>query len=490
MASSQETRLFINNEFVAAKHKERLTLINPFDESTVTSDVHTAGPEDVDAAVSAATTALKGDYGKLTGAQRGALMNKLADLIEKNAEALAKAESIPTGRPVSMIQNFDLPHLAATYRYYAGWADKLPGRHIPADNGSYRVVRYEPVGIAAGIASWNATFLYIGWKIAPALAAGCTFIFKASEKSPLGALAIAPLFAEAGFPPGTVNFISGSRLTGELLASHPRIHKISFTGSINAGKAVQQAATKSNLKRVTLELGGKSAAIVFNDADLSVAIPNVGPGFLANSGQICAASSRVLVQEDIAPKLIAALKDIFAQSAAALDGSPQDPATQLGPLVDKLQFERVMSFISSDDAKASELVVGGKRHTERGYGVDPTIYLNPAEDSKLWKDEIFGPVLSIRTFKTEAEAIALANDSDYGLAATVYTNDVTRALRVSSKLETGSVSVNAMFMPDVQMPFGGWKQSGVGRELGEDGVRAYLEAKSVFVNMNVPERAE
>lgn len=480
-----ETRLFINNEYVEAKHKERLTLTNPFDESTVTSDVHTAGPEDVDAAVSAASEALKGEYGKLTGAQRGALMLKLADLIEKKGAELAKIESLPTGRPVSMIQHFDIPHVAATFRYYAGWADKLPGRHLPADNGSYRIVRYEPVGVAAGIASWNATFLYVGWKMAPAIAAGCSFIFKASEKSPLGAVAIAALFKEAGFPPGAVSFVTGARLTGELLASHPHINKISFTGSIPAGKAVQAAATKSNLKRVTLEMGGKSPAIVFDDANLDVTIPSVGPAFLANSGQICAASSRLLVQESVAPKLIEALKGIFEQSAAGLDANPQDPATQLGPLVDKLQFDRVMSYISSGKSSA-ELVAGGARHADKGYGVNPTIFLNPADNAAIWKEEIFGPVLAVRTFKTEDEAIRLANDTTYGLAATVYTSDVTRALRVSSALESGSVSINAPFMPDVQMPFGGWKQSGVGRELGEEGLKAYLEVKSVFVNMNMP----
>lgn len=339
--------------------------------------------------------------------------------------------------------------------------------------------------MAAGIASWKVTFLYIGRKIAPAIAAGCIFIFKASEKSPLGALVMASLFKEAGFPPGAVNFISGNRLTGELLASHPHINKISFTGSIAAGKAVQGTATKSNLKRVTLEMGGISAALVFDDADLSITIPAVGPGFLTNSGQICTAASRVLVQESIAPKAHLRPQGHLRPVRRPLDANPQDPTAQLGPLVDKLQLDKVMTYISSGTS-TSALIVGGVRHASTGFGVDPTIFLNPAVDAKIWKEEIFGHVLAIRTFKTEAEAIALANDTDYGLAATVFTSDVTRALRVSSALETGSVSVNAMFMPDVQMPFGGWKQSGVGRELGEEGLKAYLEVQSVFVNMNVP----
>ncbi|ETN36905.1 uncharacterized protein HMPREF1541_07892 [Cyphellophora europaea CBS 101466] len=488
-AGKFETRLFINNEYVDAKHHERLTLVNPFDESTITSDVHVAGPEDVDAAVDAAIVALKGEYGKLSGAQRGALLNKFADIIEKNAAALAEVESLPTGRPASMIVGFEIPMIAATFRYYAGWADKLPGRIVPSDSSKTRIVRYEPLGVAAGIASWNATLLYVGWKIAPAIAAGCTFIFKASEKSPLGALAVGALFKEAGFPPGVVQFVTGARLTGDLLASHPRINKISFTGSIPAGKAVQMAATKSNLKRVTLEMGGKSAAIVFNDANLDIAIQNVGPMFLFNSGQVCAATSRVLVQEQVAPKLIEALKSIFAQSAAGLDTNPLEPTAQLGPLVDKIQFDKVMGYINSGKESSAELVVGGQRHSDKGYGVDPTIFVNPQTDAKIWKEEIFGPVLAVRTFKTEDEAIALANDTSYGLAAQLYTSDVTRALRVSAALESGSVSVNAAFMPDTAMPFGGWKESGIGRELGEEGLRAYLEPKSIFISMEVPSPA-
>lgn len=351
--------------------------------------------------------------------------------------------------------------------------------------------------MAAGIASWNATLMYVGWKIAPAIAAGCTFIFKASEKSPLGALAIAPLFAEAGFPPGVVNFVSGARLTGELLASHPHINKISFTGSIAVGKAVQIAATKSNLKRVTLEMGGKSPAIVFNDADLSLAVPSLAV-FLFNSGQVCAASSRLLIQEEIAPQLVETLKGVFGAAKAGLDVNPSDPSASLGPLIDRVQFDKVLNYIAAATKEAeesaassdttsrpkSQLVVGGTRHAPTGFGVDPTIFLNPPLQSKIWTEEIFGPVLSVRTFKDEAEVIALANDTSYGLAATVYTSDVTRALRVSAELESGSVAINGPFMPDVTMPFGGWKQSGLGRELGEEGVRAYLEVKSVTVNVS------
>jgi aldehyde dehydrogenase (NAD+) len=236
-----------------------------------------------------------------------------------------------------------------------------------------RIVRYDPVGVAAGIASWNATFLYVGWKIAPAIAAGCTFIFKSSEKSPLGAIAVAELFKEAGFPPGVVNFVSGARLTGELLASHPHINKISFTGSIPVGKQVQIAATKSNLKRVTLEMGGKSPGIVFADADLSMAIPAIA-AFLFNSGQVCVASSRLMIEESIAPVIIEQIKGIFSGAAAGLDVNPSDPSAQFGPLVDKIQYEKVLNYISTaKDSSGAELVTGGKAHSDKGFGIDPTM---------------------------------------------------------------------------------------------------------------------
>ena len=411
-----ENKLFINNEHTPSRSSERLKLVNPWDDSSLTDDVHVAGPEDIDAAVTSAKAALKkGPYAKWTGAQRAAAMHRFADLVEKNADKLARLESLPTGRPVSMIKGFDVPNLVATFRYYAGWADKIHGKTMSEDNGTYKIVRYEPVGVCAGIASWNATFLYVGWKIAPALAAGCTFIFKPSEKSPLGVLAMATLFREAGFPPGVVQFVAGARETGRLLASHMDINKISFTGSIPAGKAVQDAATKSNLKRVTLEMGGKSPAIVFNDASMEAAIGGVGPGFLLNSGQICSASSRVLVQEDIAEKFSGALKQAFEQASGSLGSDPLEPTTAYGPLVDKTQFDRVMSYISIGKDTA-QLLTGGERKGEKGCAVEPTLFMNPKDGSKIWSEEIFGPVLSIKTFRTEEEAIEMANATTYGLA--------------------------------------------------------------------------
>ncbi len=507
------SKLYINGGFIASQGSERITLTNPWDESIVAEDIHVANSADVAAAVAASKIAFeKGPWKKFTGAQRAAAMLKFADLVEQNIDRLARLESLPTGRPISMIKGFDLPHMISVYRYYAGWADKIAGKTFPEENGTYKIVRYEPVGVCAGVASWNATFLYVGWKIAPALATGCSFIFKASEKSPLGVLGLASLYKEAGFPAGVVQFLTGGRETGSLLASHLDISKISFTGSVAGGRAVQAAAVKSNLKRVTLELGGKSPAIVFNDAPLEIAVGSVGQGFLFNSGQVCVAASRVLVQEDFAPKFIEAVKHQFEAVNKGMGPDPLEATTTHGPVVDKDQYDRVMGYLDIGKSDA-ELLTGGSRKGDKGYIVEPTIFLNPKQGSRIWNEEIFGPVMSIKTFKTEEEAIELANDTTYGLAgrfspsihssrqpkstgcpifpsftpanahitAQIYTTNLSRGLRVASALEAGGIGINAPYMPEVQAPFGGVKQSGNGRELGEEGLKAYLEAKTIEI---------
>ena len=415
-SNEYDGQLYINGAFVHSQGSERITLTNPWDESIVAEDVHVANSADVDAAVAASVAAgKKGPWKKFTGAQRAAAMLKFADLVEQNVDKLAHLESLPTGRPISMIKHFDLPHMISVYRYYAGWADKIAGKTFPEDNGNYKIVRYEPMGVCAGVASWNATFLYVGWKIAPALAAGCSFIFKASEKSPLGALGLAPLYKEAGFPDGVVQFITGARDTGSLLSSHMDIAKISFTGSVVGGRAVQQAAVNSNMKRVTLELGGKSPALVFNDAPLEAAVGAVSQGFLFNSGQVCVAASRVLVQEDFAPKFIEAVKQQFESVSNGMGANPLEPTTMHGPVVDKAQYDRVMGYIDIGKSDA-KLLTGGSRKGDRGCLIEPTIFMNPKKDSKIWSEEVFGPVMTIKTFKSEEEAIEIANDTTYGLA--------------------------------------------------------------------------
>ncbi|RDW67070.1 putative aldehyde dehydrogenase-1 [Coleophoma crateriformis] len=501
LPNSIETRLFINNEYVAAKSKETLTLVNPFDDSVIPAEVHVAGEEDVNDAVEAARAAFKtGPWSTYTGAQRAVHMHKFADLIEKNAVELATLDTISMGAPIAVLAGFIIPHVVAVFRYYAGWADKIQGESFGAEDGEYKIVRKEPLGVCAGIAPWNVPILYVAWKIAPALAAGNTYIFKSSEKSPLSALAIGKLVVEAGFPPGVLQFISGGPSTGSLLASHMDIAKISFTGSTAVGKIIQNLATNSNMKRVTLELGGKSPAVVFADADFENAVGSAADGFLVNSGQVCVAPSRLYIQDTIAPAFIEAVKSRFQALASTLGSDPRSMTTSHGPMADKKQFDRVMSYINIGK-RDGDPVVGGARKGDKGYFIEPTIFLDPDHNNPIYKEEIFGPVLNIVTFKTEEEAIALANDTNTGLsgnyfpllsgllhslsyamsAAAIYTNDLNRALRVSAQIESGTVSINKPHFPNVQVPFGGFKQSGSGQELGVYGLESFLQTKTVII---------
>lgn len=406
-------------------------------------------------------------------------MHKLADLIDENLEWLAELETAAMGAPISATKGI-ASVMSTWWRYYAGWADKVGGESLIDLDGTHRIVRYEPLGVCAGIASWNATLFYLCWKIAPAVAAGNTFIFKSSEKSPLGALRFAELVRKAGFPPGVINFVTGFGETGGLLASHQNIRKVSFTGSTATGRKIQIAAANSNLKRVTLELGGKSAAIVFDDANLELAMMHMSRGFLLNCGQVCAATSRLLVHESIAETFVDQLKSRFQGFAASL-GDPADPKTFLGPIADQMQRDRVMSFLDAAKQENLQVIAGGKTQGDRNQFIQPTVILNPPSTSTLYRDEIFGPVLVIKTFKTEDEAIDMANDSSYGLGAAIFTQDVPRALRLSSDLECGFVGINMPIVPTAWTPFGGSKESGYGREGGKQGLMAYMDAKTISV---------
>jgi len=483
-----ETRHFINNEYTlpSTPDPEKYTLRNPANDSHV-AEISFAGPLEVDAVVSAARKAFEGEWASFSGAQRAKCMLKFADLLEQNAEEIAKLDPLCMGMPVAISKMVQVPFCANSFRFYAGLADKIAGETYPPDttDGFYKLVTYEPLGVCAGIAAWNVPLVFLGWKVAPALAAGNTFIFKASEKAPLAILACGRLFKEAGFPLGVINFLNGGAATGELLAKHMDIDKISFTGSIATGRKVQNAATKSNLKKVTLGLGGKSPAIVFDDARLESAVKHCSEGFLLNCGQICFAASRIYVQESVAESFIQGLKAVFEAVGGALGTDPMEPATILGPLADQQQLKRVTAYL--DEAKnqsGGEVLVGGEKKGDQGCFVKPTVILSPDMKSKIYTEEVFGPVLTVTKFKSEEEVLQLANDSIYGLSACIFTSDIARALRVASKLKAGSVAINSSFLPDDKTPFGGYKQSGIGLECGKAALDSYLQAKTIKINMS------
>lgn len=367
---------------------------------------------------------------------------------------------------------------------YAGWADKVKGDTYPPDDGFFKFVTQVPLGVCAGITAWNASLHFMAWKSAPALATGNTCIIKPSEKSPLGTLAVGYLITAAGFPPGAFQILPGGGNVGAAISSHMKIAKVSFTGSTATGVKIQEAAARSNLKRVTLELGGKSPSIVFEDADIPTAVQWSIRAITINSGQVCAASSRLYVHESIMEPFMVALKNAFEGIGNALGADPQQLTTTFGPVIDEIQFQKIWEYIEVGKKSGAQLLTGGTKYEGKGTYIAPTIFVNAPDDSAIYKDEIFGPVLCAKSFRTEGEVLKWANDTQYGLAAAVFTKDLARALRVSSKLQAGTVSVNCALSVGPQVPMGGMKMSGNGRELGEYALRHYTEPKTIWIKVN------
>ncbi|KAM5350797.1 hypothetical protein ACJ41O_007302 [Fusarium nematophilum] len=475
------SKLYLNGQYVAAQSGETYSLKNPKDNSLVTENVPIAGPADVEAAVGHAEEAFHGPWSRFTAIQRTDCLVKLASLLDEELMPILTLDSLTSGIPISLGPVRERNYIRNCVLYYAGWTDKQRGDYFPDDDGFVKLVRHEPLGVCAAINPFNAPLACFFLKAAPALATGNVMIVKPSEKTPLGSLAAAPLFERAGFPPGVIQVITGPGSTGALLADHMRIRKISFTGSVATGRMIQVAAARSNLKRVTLELGGKSPAIVFEDANLENALTWTINAILTRSGQLCVAASRVYVQKSIAAQFIQEYKK---RMKAAVDdlGDPQDPDVKLGPMVDESQLERVKKMVERGRSEA-ELLVGGVQHGDTGCFMEPAVFLNPKDDAEIYRSEVFGPVSVIKTFETEEEVLKLANDTEFGLMSGVFTRDITRALRVSSALESGVVGVNCVSLQNMQAPFGGKKQSGIGREFGEYALRLFTEPKTVLINM-------
>ena len=423
-----------------------------------------------------------GAWSQLSGSQRARLLIKLADLVERDSEQLADMDANAIGRSPMEPRRMDLPNVLANLRAAAGWANQLEGRTIPS--GGYfgtKTLSYtvrEPIGVVGAIVPWNSPLMITVWKLAALLAAGCTVVVKPSEETPQSALHLAALAKEAGFPDGVINIVTGfGAEVGRALCEHPDIAKISFTGSPEAGREIQRTAGVL-FKRVALELGGKSPQIVFDDASFEDALFGCSLGLFANQGQVCAAGSRILVQRGVAERFAAAL----AQAASAVKvGDPRQPDTQMGPVAKKAQFDRVNRYIQLGIDQGATLLAGGVSNPDKGFFVRPTIFANARNDMAISRDEIFGPVGTVITFDTEEEAIALANDSSYGLAATVWTTNLARAHRVAAALKTGAVGVNCWSPLDANLPWGGVKTSGIGREGGFGGALAYTEEKVVTV---------
>ncbi|CAK7244169.1 MAG: hypothetical protein STHCBS139747_005704 [Sporothrix thermara] len=473
-------KLFINNEYVASKSSKKLELYNPKNGELVANDVALGGEEDVEAAVAAAEAAFPA-WRKVAPRERRDMMNKLADLLEANGLALAELTRLTLGAPFGAFGSFEINMCAEAFRYFAGWIDKFCGETYPQDDGFLKIVRNEPLGVTAGIIPWNGPIGNVGMKAGPALATGNCFILKPSEKTPFAALALGDLIREAGFPPGVFQVVTGDGSTGALLAAHMRVRKISFTGSTATGRKIQEMAAKSNLKRVTLELGGKSPAVVFDDANLANAVNWCANGITANTGQVCFAASRVYVQEGIYEDFVAAYKAAMEEKIRGV-GDPDAEQTIIGPLVDKAQFERVTGFLERGRSQGS-LLVGGSAIEGKGYYVQPTVFEHVGDDAEILRNEIFGPVAVLNKFKTEEEIIAKANDTTYGLMAGVFTQDINRAMRMSAEIDSGMVGVNCVSMCFLNAPFGGTKESGVGRENAINALRMFTDTKTVFVNL-------
>lgn len=472
------TKLFIDGQWRDARSGKTFETVNPATEEKI-ADVAEGDAADVDDAVKAARRAFESrEWKKMDARDRGRLLYRLADLLEENLDELAALESLDNGKPYRDAKAADVPLTIDCLRYYAGYADKIHGYTIPVRGNYFTYTRKEAVGVVGQIIPWNFPMLMTAWKWGPALAAGCTIVMKPAEQTPLTCLKMAALAQEAGIPDGVINVIPGFGPTaGGAIVAHKEVDKIAFTGEHLTAQIIMRNAAET-LKRMTFELGGKSPNIIYADCDLDAAIKGAHFGLYFNQGQCCCAGSRVFVEESIHDEFVTRVSQMNRETKL---GNPLDLNTQQGPQVDRNQFDKIMGLIQAGKREGAELVCGGERHGDKGFFIKPTLFTNVQDDMEIAQREIFGPVMSVFKFRNDADLVARANNTIYGLAAAVWTKDISRAHSLAADIKAGTVWVNCYDVFDAAAPFGGFKISGQGRELGEDGLKAYLETKTVTV---------
>jgi aldehyde dehydrogenase (NAD+) len=475
----RQYQLFIDGKHVAPSTGEYTIDLDPSTEEPI-AEVAQGGKADVDAAVAAARAALK-VWGGLRAAERGRILHRAASLLEQNQEELIEIESLDAGKPLAAVRRQDMAAVIDTVRYYAGWCDKITGQVIPARPDALTYTVREPVGVVAAIVPWNFPLMIGMWKIAPALACGCTLVVKPAELTPLSMLRVAELFLEAGLPPGVLNVVCGKgSVVGEVLVHHPGVDKVTFTGSPKVGRGIMQGAA-SNFKKVTLELGGKSANIIFADANLERASRAAASGIFFNAGQVCSAGSRVLVERSAYDEVVQRL----AERARAIKvGDPTDPKTTMGPVISAGQMKTVLDYINIGKAEGAALVTGGSRIGDQGYFVEPTVFANVEHEMRISQEEIFGPVLSVIPFDDEQDALRIANGTAYSLAAGVWSADIGRVHRVAAGLKAGTVWINTYGYTDVRLPWGGSGESGLGREHGDAAIENFTQPKAIWLALD------
>lgn len=483
----QDHQLLIDGQNVAAVSGKQIDVVDPATGQLI-ARVAEGDKADIDKAVTAARGAFEGGaWPKLTPSERGKLLWRLADLLEENLDEVAEIESLDNGKPRAVAAAADVPLAVDLFRYMAGWATKIEGNTIPisvpympdAEFHSYTL--REPVGVVGQIIPWNFPLLMAAWKLGPALATGCTVVLKVAEETPLSALRLGQLIQEAGFPNGVVNIITGyGETAGAALAAHGDVDKCAFTGSTEVGKLIVKAASESNLKKITLELGGKSPNIILPDADLELAIPGAANAIFFNHGQCCCAGSRLFVHRDQFEEVAEGVAELAKQIKI---GAGMNPETEMGPMVSQIQQDRVCGYLESGLSDGATALCGGQKTGDNGYFVEPTVLVNTRPEMKIIQEEIFGPVVTAVSYDDTDQLIASANDSPYGLAAAVWTRDISLGHKIAKKMRAGTVWVNCYNVFDASLPFGGYKQSGWGREMGHEALNLYTETKAITIQL-------